>query len=94
MVLLAQAPINTLKEIPSQLWAKAVESPKHVAYVFEVIGSVKTFHEKDVCLFFSFFLRYSKIKIKGTFNFERNLQRSFINSHIQKTTRNISCYCR
>lgn len=54
MVLLAQAPINTLKEIPSQLWAKAVESPKHVAYVFEVIGSVKTFHEKDVCLFFLF----------------------------------------
>lgn len=50
MVLLAQASITTLKEIPSKLWSKAIEQKNHAIYLFDIIGTVKTFNETNVRL--------------------------------------------
>ena len=54
MVLLFEIPFDELKGIPLTLWSKPVDDFDHCGLVFNVIGSVKDFHEENVS--FGFFL--------------------------------------
>ena len=61
MGLLAEARISTLKKMPSQLWSKPIQSPNSIAYVFDAIGSIKSFNETKVRLN-SFPFKFFKLK--------------------------------
>jgi len=52
MVLLTQIPIDTLKTFASILWSHPVETSERCGFVFDIIGSVKYFHERNVCFKF------------------------------------------
>lgn len=54
MVLLFEIPFDELKAIASTLWSKPVDGFDHCGLVFNVIGSVKDFHEENVRYFLIF----------------------------------------
>ena len=62
--LLAQTLLHILKEIPSNLWSKAIESPYSVEYVIDIIGYIKTFNKNKVFLPYLFQHKEKKKKKK------------------------------
>lgn len=47
-MLLAEIPMNHLKEMPSKFWSEPVEHPKHVKYLIDIIGCVNDLNETKV----------------------------------------------
>ena len=55
MVLLFDIPLDDLKNIPTSLWNKPIDSSNPSGFLFNVIGSVTSFNEEKVYLsLFSF----------------------------------------
>jgi hypothetical protein len=94
--LLGQTPVLYLSRVSTKLWNESYNPKENHPYIFDVVGSIKYFHELSVSFWISNIHTDSYLNILAflfilvNVNFEKTHQLSFARNLVQRTRRKAS----